>query len=155
MGPEKWENACGTGPYMLAEYKEGHSQIYTKNPKYWGSETIGGKKYKLPLNDKVVMQIIKDEATQIASLRTGKIDLMLAMNWKHVDGLKKSNPQLQWCAGWLHGNFTVALRMDQKPFNDIRVRRAVNLAVNKKEIIDSFLRRQCRIAHLSLPAVLP
>ena len=71
-GPKKWENACGTGPYMLTEYKEGHSQIYTKNPNYWDSETIGGKKYKLPLNDKVVMQIIKDEATQIASLRTGK-----------------------------------------------------------------------------------
>ena len=29
--------------------------------------------------------IIKDEATQIASLRTGKIDLMMAVNWKHVD----------------------------------------------------------------------
>ncbi len=137
-GANKWENACGTGPYMLTEYKEGHSQIYTKNPKYWDSETIGGKKYKLPFTDKVVMQIIKDEATQIASLRTGKIDLMLAMNWKYVDGLKKSNPQLQW-SRWLYtDNFTVALRMDQKPFNDIRVRRAMNLAINKKEIIDSF-----------------
>jgi peptide/nickel transport system substrate-binding protein len=137
-GPKKWENACGTGPYMLAEYKEGHSQIYTKNPNYWDSESIGGKKYKLPFTDKVVMQIIKDEATQIASLRTGKIDLMLAMNWKHVDGLKKSNPQLQWARYLYTDNFTVALRMDQKPFNDIRVRRAMNLAINKKEIVDSF-----------------
>jgi peptide/nickel transport system substrate-binding protein len=137
-GPKKWENACGTGPYMLTEYKEGHSQIYTKNPNYWGSDTIGGKKYKLPLNDKVVMQIIKDESTQIASLRTGKIDLMMSMNWKHVEGLKKSSPQLQWARRLSTGNYTVALRMDQKPFNDIRVRRAMNLAVNKKEIIDSF-----------------
>ena len=32
----------------------------------------------------------------------------------------------------------MAMRMDQKPFNDIRVRRAMNLAINKKEIIDSF-----------------
>jgi peptide/nickel transport system substrate-binding protein len=137
-GPKKWENACGTGPYMLTDYKESHSQIYTKNPKYWDSETIGGKKYKLPFTDKVVMQIIKDEATQIASLRTGKLDLMLSMNWKHVDGLKKSNPQLQW-SRWLYtDNYSVALRMDQKPFNDIRVRQAVNLAINKKEIIDSF-----------------
>jgi peptide/nickel transport system substrate-binding protein len=137
-GPGKWQNACGTGPYMLTDYKEGHSQTYTKNPNYWDSETIGGKKYKLPFTDKVVMQIIRDEATQIASLRTGKLDLVMAMNWKHVDGLKKSNPQLKW-SRWLYtDNFTVALRMDRKPFNDIRVRRAVNLAINKKEIIDSF-----------------
>ena len=95
-GPNKWENACGTGPYMLTEYKDGHSQTYTKNPNYWDSEIIGGKKYKLPFTDKVVMMIIKDEATQIASLRTGKLDLMMAMNWKYVDELKKSNPQLQW-----------------------------------------------------------
>jgi peptide/nickel transport system substrate-binding protein len=137
-GPKKWENVCGTGPYMLTDYKEGHSQTYTKNHNYWDSEIIGGKKYKLPFADKVVMMIIKDEATQLASLRTGKIDLMMAIDWKHVEGLKKNNPQLQWTRYIGTGNFTMAMRMDQKPFNDIRVRRAMNLAVNKKEIIDSF-----------------
>ena len=137
-GVTKWENVCGTGPYMLTEYKEGHSQTYTKNQNYWDSETIGGKKYKLPFTDKVVMMIIIDEATQLASLRTGKIDLMMAVNWKHVSNLKKTNPQLQWARRLYGGNYTMAMRMDQKPFNDIRVRRAMNLAVNKKEIIDSF-----------------
>jgi peptide/nickel transport system substrate-binding protein len=137
-GPKKWENACGTGPYMITDYKEGHSQTYTKNPNYWGSETMEGKKYNLPLTDKVVMMIIKDEATQIASFRTGKIDLMMLINWKHVEGLKKSNPQLRWSRFLGTGNFTMAMRMDRKPFNDIRVRRAMNLAINKKEIIDSF-----------------
>jgi peptide/nickel transport system substrate-binding protein len=137
-GPKKWENVCGTGPYMLTDYKEGHSQTYTKNPKYWDSETVQGKKYKLPFTDKVVMMIIKDEATQLASLRTGKVDLMMSINWKHVSNLKKTNPQLQWSKRLYGGNFTMAMRMDQKPFNDIRVRRAMNLAINKKEIVDSF-----------------
>jgi peptide/nickel transport system substrate-binding protein len=137
-GPKKWENGTGTGPYMLTEYKEGHSQTYTKNQNYWDSETIGGKKYKLPFTDKVVMMIIKDEATQLASLRTGKIDLMMAIDWKHVNGLKKGYPQLQWTRYPATSNYTMAMRMDMKPFNDIRVRRAMNLAVNKKEIIDSF-----------------
>ncbi len=137
-GPKKWENVCGTGPYMLTDYKEGHSQTYTKNQNYWDSETIGGKKFKLPFTDKVVMMIIKDEATQLASLRTGKVDLMMAINWKHVPELKKGNPQLQWARYISPGNFTMAMRMDKAPFNDIRVRRAMNLAINKKEIIDSF-----------------
>ena len=95
----------GTGPYMLTEYKEGHSQIYTKNPNYWDSETIGGKKYKLPFTDKIVMMIIKDEATQIASLRTGKIDLMMAMSWKNVAEPQEKQPPVAMVALALYQQF--------------------------------------------------
>ncbi|MEW6187028.1 MAG: ABC transporter substrate-binding protein, partial [Thermodesulfobacteriota bacterium] len=137
-GANKWENACGTGPYMITDYKEGHSQTYTRNPKYWDSEMIGGKKYQLPFTDKTVMMLIKDEATQVASFRTGKVDLMMGLNWKFFDELTKSNPQLKWKKALQGVNMTMAMRMDTKPFDDIRVRRAMNLAVNKQEIINSF-----------------
>ena len=59
-------------------------------------------------------------------------------------------PAIQ-CSRWLAtaGQF-IALRMDQKPFDDIRVRRALNLAVNKREIVKGLLlRRQRRDAGLS------
>jgi peptide/nickel transport system substrate-binding protein len=137
-GPNKWENACGTGPFMITEYKDGHSQTYTKNPNYWDSEVINGKKYKLPFVDKIYMPIIKDEQTTLAAFRSGKLDLLMFINWKYVDEFRKSLPQLKWERVLSPGNYTMAMRMDQKPFNDIRVRRAMNLAVNKKEIIDSF-----------------
>ena len=137
-GPKRWENLCGTGPFMLSEYKEGHSQTYTKNQNYRDSLIINGKQYKLPFTDRVIMTLIRDEATQLASLRTGKIDLMMSINWKYVAELKKSNPQLQWARYLYPGNLSMAMRMDKKPFNDIRVRRAMNLAINKKEIIESF-----------------
>jgi peptide/nickel transport system substrate-binding protein len=123
---------------MISSYKEGHSQTYTKNQNYWDTEKIKGKEYKLPFTDNVIMMLIRDEATQIASLMTGKIDLMMLINWKHVEGMKKNNPHLQWSRYLGLNNFSMAMRMDQKPFNDIRVRRAMNLAVNKQEIIDSF-----------------
>ena len=136
-GAAKWQNACGTGPFMLTDYKEGHSQTYTKNPKYWDSEVIEGKKSKLPFADRIIMMIIKDEATQVAALRTGKVDLMMNVDWKYVENLKKTNPQLQWSKKLYTNGWMLALRMDTKPFDDIRVRRALNLAVNKQEIIDS------------------
>jgi peptide/nickel transport system substrate-binding protein len=136
-GPGKWENATGTGPFMITDYKDGHSVTYTKNPNYWDSEIIGGKKYKLPFVDKVYIPIIKDEQTQVAAFRSGKLDL-LAINWKYFDELKKSLPQLKWKRLLSIYNSIMAMRMDRKPFNDIRVRRAMNLAINKKEIIDNF-----------------
>jgi len=150
-GPRKWQNACGTGPYMITDYKEGHSQTYTKNLKYWDSEVIDGKKYKLPFTDKVVMMIIKDEATQLAALRTGKVDLMLNINWKYVENLKKTNPQLQWSRRLTTGGYMVALRMDTKPFDDIRVRRALNMAVNMKEIVDSFYGGNAEMVNYPFP----
>jgi peptide/nickel transport system substrate-binding protein len=137
-GPKQWQNLCGTGPYMLTGYTEGHDQTYSKNPNYWGSETIGGKKYKLPLNDKVIMMIIRDDSTRNSALRTGKLDLVQGVDWKYYPDLKKTCPQLQWARHLGTGNLTMAMRMDRKPFNDIRVRRAMNLAINKKEMIASF-----------------
>jgi peptide/nickel transport system substrate-binding protein len=97
------------------------------------------------------MMIIKDEATQLASLRTGKVDLMMAIDRRHVASLKKSSPLLFWGRYLRPGNLTLALRMDRKPFNDIRVRRALNLAVNKKEIIDTLCDRDAEMHTYPFP----
>lgn len=134
-GPRRWKNLTGTGPYMLTEYKLSHSQTYTRNPNYWGYETINGQKYQLPLNDKIIMMIISDSSTRLAFLRTGKLDLVMAIEGKFYPELKKNCPQLQWAHHLGTSNLTMAMRMDRKPFNDVRVRRAMNLAVNKKEMI--------------------
>jgi len=150
-GPGKWQNACGTGPYMITDYKEGHSETFTKNPNYWDSETIMGKQYKLPFADRIVMMIIKDESTAITALKTGKIDLHMLINWKYVADIKKSAPQLQWSRRLYTNSYTMVMRMDTKPFDDIRVRRALNMAVNQKEIVDSFYGGNAEIAQYPFP----
>ncbi|MBI4765325.1 MAG: ABC transporter substrate-binding protein [Deltaproteobacteria bacterium] len=151
-GANKWENATGTGPYMLTDYKDGHSQTYTKNQKYWDSDSIGGKKYQLPFTDKVVMMLIKDEATQVASFRTGKVDVMMNMDPRYIDDIKKANPEIKWKRALYGGNFSLVLRMDTKPFNDIRVRRALNLAVDKNAIIKTIYRGQAELQTYPYPA---
>ena len=133
-----WRNVSGTGPFVLERYVQANAHIYRKNPDYWDKETISGKQYSIPFLDKVIYRIIKDEATYLTALRTGQLDILEGMRWIAVDHLKKTTPELQWNR-WLStsGNF-VALRIDQKPFDDIRVRRALNLAINQKEIVDAF-----------------
>ena len=137
-GIGNWKNASGTGPFQLSDYVQGNSQVYTRNPVYWDTDTIDGKKYKLPFVDKVTYRIMRDEATQHTALRTGKLDILEAIRWQAVESLKKSAPQLQW-AKWLtfSGTF-LSMRTDTKPFDDIRVRKALNLAVNKQEIVKEY-----------------
>jgi peptide/nickel transport system substrate-binding protein len=137
-GARNWKNANGTGPFRLADYIQGNAVTFSKNEIYWDKEKINGQDFKLPFVDKIVYRTIKDEATYLAALRTGKLDLLESVRWSAVDELKKNAPQLQW-SRWLDtGGTFLAMRVDTKPFDDIRVRRALNMAVNKQEIVSSF-----------------
>ena len=133
-----WRTVVGSGPFTLARYIQGNSHTYTRNPNYWDRERIDDAAYDLPFVDEVKYRIIKDEATYLTAIRTAKIDILEAVRWIAVDHLKESTPELRW-SRWLStsGNF-VAMRMDQPPFDDIRVRRALNMAVNQQEIVDLF-----------------
>ena len=82
--------------------------------------------------------MIKDEATFLTALRTAKLDMLEAIRWSAVEELKKNAPGLQWTK-WLNiGGTFLAMRVDTKPFDDIRVRRALNMAVNKQEIVKAY-----------------
>ena len=133
-----WRNVIGTGPCELTSYVQGNKHVYRRVPDYWGSVMLDGQSYQLPFVDEVKYRVIKDEATFLTALRTGKIDILESMRWISVAHMRKTTPELQW-SRWLtqSGNF-LSLRLDKKPFDDVRVRRALNLAVNQKEIMDLF-----------------
>jgi peptide/nickel transport system substrate-binding protein len=136
-GANNWKNVNGTGPFMLTDFVSGNSNTYSKNPNYWDKEKIGGAEYKIPFADKLIYRTIKDEATQHAAIRTAKIDLLETIQARYVPELKKSAPHLQWAKRLsILGSF-MAMRTDVKPFDDVRVRRALNMAINKKEIIQA------------------
>jgi peptide/nickel transport system substrate-binding protein len=137
-GATNWKNVNGTGPFMLTDFVQGSSNTYSKNPIYWDKATIGGTEYKLPFLDKIVYRTIKDEATFLTALRTAKLDMLEAIRWSAADDLKKQVPELKW-SRWLSMSGTfLSMRVDTKPFDDIRVRRALNMAVNKQEIVKAY-----------------
>lgn len=135
---KNWRNTVGTGPFKLVNFIQGNSQTYERNPDYWDTHKIDGVRYKIPFIDKLVYRTIKDEATYLTALRTGKLDILELMRWIAVDHLKETTPELKW-ARWLsEGGHFMALRVDREPFDDIRVRRALNMAVNKKEVAELY-----------------
>ena len=135
---KNWRNLTGTGPFQLSRYVQGNSQIYSKNPDYWDREVLGGEPYKIPFVNSVTYRIIKDEATWLTALRTGKVDILEAIRWIAVDHLKETTPELKWSRSLGMGGNFVVMRLDREPFDDIRVRRALNLAINQPEIVEFF-----------------
>ena len=137
-GANNWKNHNGTGPFMLTDFVNGNSNTYVRNPVYWDKETLDGRAYKLPFADKLVFRIIRDEAAQHAALRTGKLDILESISWSAAEELKKNAPSLKWARWLATGGTYLAMRTDTKPFDDVRVRRALNMAVNKQEIVKSY-----------------
>ncbi len=133
-----WRNVTGTGPFRLTRYIRGNSQVHERIDNYWDTETIDGTEYPIPFVDKVIYRIIKDEATYLSALRTGRLDILESIRWIAVEHLKKTSPELQWSRRLSNTGSFMALRVDREPFDDVRVRRALNLAVNQREIAELF-----------------
>jgi len=138
-GSDDWRLKTGTGPYKIVDVRPDDVQVYERNEDYWDKEVINGIAYDLPYNDKVVYHIMGDEAAQIAAIRTCKVDVLEGFRWQFAEELARSAPDLIIQRRLDSLSTFVALRNDKPPFDDVRVRRAMNLAVDQKEMLATLL----------------
>ena len=134
-GPTDWHNQVGTGPYILTDFVSGSGATYTKNPNYWGTTTINGKTYQMPFIQTVIYPIIPDESTQIAALRTGKIDWCPKVKTQYSATLTQSSPQLIQ-QKYLTGNcdYIKINRYGSATLKDVNVRRDLMIGTDLKSI---------------------
>ncbi len=134
-GASDWKNIVGTGPFTLAEYVRGDHATYLKNPNYWRKVTINGKQYQSPFIDKMVWPIIADEATQIASLRTGKVDWDTVVPPRYADTLASTSKALMRFSYLTEGSLVVALQTSTSQyFKDVNVRQALMIGTDLNTI---------------------
>ncbi len=131
-----WENAMGTGPFILDDYVSGSSITYVKNTNYWGYDERYPEN-RLPYADVLKVLIITDEATSMAAVRSGKLDIIENVSWQKAGDLKKTNPELLQVRRMNETN-GIDFRVDNKPFTDIRVRKAMQMAIDIPTIAKSY-----------------
>lgn len=131
-----WTNAVGTGPWMLEEYASGTSATYNRNPDYWGVDERHPQN-NLPYADSFKVVAIPDQTTQIAALRTGKIDMLTNINWQQAASLAKTNPELKQASQPFAGQ-GMDFRIDKTPFTDVRVRKAMNMSIDRPTIAKDY-----------------
>lgn len=122
----------GTGPYMFVEHQTGTKVVFERNPNYF--------KEGLPYADTVEAHIIPDAATRLASLRSGLINVFPAAGPRVLEEVQRTNPDffVKSCPSLFH--LGIRMRLDKAPWNDVRVRRAVSMALDRQAIIDTALR---------------
>ena len=137
---EDWKNVVGTGPFMLVDYVEGSAATYVKNPNYWMTDPVHPG-MKLPYVDKLKLLEIPEMSTRLAAMRAGKADIMhpwgSGLTWDEIKTLKKTNPELKVCELPATNPSAIFGRIDKKPFDDVRVRRALSMAIDRQGIAKS------------------
>ena len=132
-------NFIGTGCYMFKDYTEASSIEYVRNPNYWQKDPLHPEN-QLPYMDGIKELIIADPSTQKAAFRTGQVDMMsFGLSWEDKDQLLSQHPEMLVKATPSASITLIWPRLDKGlPFDDIRVRQAMNMAVNQQEILDDY-----------------
>ena len=131
-----WQKVVGTGPYTITDITPGSSVTWTKNPNYWSND----EKYpnnSLPYIDTMRGVQIVEVATIVAGLRSGKLDFTGwpgASQLNSTDqavGLARTNPELVIHTWSERSNTVTSMNQHEgKPYADIRVRRAMQMALD-------------------------
>ncbi len=132
-----WHHAIGTGPFILEDFVSSSSATMVKNPDYWGYDERYPQN-KLPYIDTLRYIIIPDNATALAGLRTGKIDVIDGNSLQNAQSIQKTNPEILQIKVPLATGLSIDPRVDVAPFKDIRVRKAMQMAINLPEIAKSY-----------------
>ncbi len=134
---EDWKKIIGTGPFILEDYVAGSAVTFKKNPNYWGFDERYPKN-RLPYADGVKVLLIGDTSTLLSAVRAGRIDQQYNIQWQDAESLKKTNPDLIFRKVSQSVSHEFAMKVYNAPFTDVRVRQALNMAIDRRQITSSF-----------------
>lgn len=115
----------GTGPYIIKEYLPGEHVLLIKNENYWNKDSVGNV-------EEAEFKIIKDTQNAVMSFQMGEIDIIHRIETSYLDMIGDSGNIVKGEQNLVQ---ILALNNNIKPLNDIKVRQALNYAVNKDEVI--------------------
>lgn len=149
-GKDYRSHPCGTGPFMFHYWDEGNVLILKKNPHYWQADNTGNK---LPYLDAVQVTFVDSKATEFLLFLQGKLDFVNGIDGSFKDLLLLKN-------GELKPEFTKRFKLDKQLYlnteylgfltdttnpvmkdaltRNMKVRQAINYAIDRKRIVTYF-----------------
>lgn len=140
--PEQFDlKPVGTGPFQLVNYQKDAVIRYKANPDYWrGKAAI----------DNLVFAITPDASVRYAKLKAGECHVMPYPNPADLEAMRKDPDITLLEKEGLNVGY-LAFNTEKKPFDDKRVRQALNLAINKAAIIDAVFQGAGKVAKNPIP----
>jgi peptide/nickel transport system substrate-binding protein len=136
------ETPLGSGPFVLDSWQKGEQITLKKNPYYWEKDADGNA---LPYLDQVNLLVLSDDNTRMLKLQAGEIDAVLNVPYNQLAPLSQ-NPALTISATPLYGITSISLNQKKPEFTDIKIRQAMNYAVDRNAMVQTALFGNGRVA---------
>ncbi len=140
-------NPVGTGPYMLEKASPGNYIKLKRNPNWWFGKTVGFP--DMPYFDGIKVSVIPDPSVRLANLKAGKIDFVVIS--PHQYRLVKNDPNLDVAVFPVNWLIFLMFNHAQGPCKDIRVRKAISHAIDRKALIAGIQFGMGRVASCIYP----
>ena len=135
------QNPVGTGPFQLVAYQKDAVIRYKAFPDYWGGKAA---------IDDLIFAITPDASVRYQKLKAGECDVMPYPNPADIEAMKADpNITMMEQAGLNVGYLAYNNQKDQ--FKDVRVRKALNMAINKQAILDAVFQGAGQVAKNPIP----
>lgn len=124
-------NFVGNGAYVLKDWQINKVITVTRNPHYWDSATV-----KLP---KINFYSIDNNQTEERAFRTGQLHITATCPLTKIDWYRKNEPQTIRIDPYL-ATYYYLLNIKRKPFDNVKVRKALSMAINRKDLTEYVLK---------------
>jgi peptide/nickel transport system substrate-binding protein len=121
-------NPIGTGPYKLARWAKGDRVELVRNPTYWGQQ---------PPISRVAFRFIADPSAAAAAVMAGDVDAFPMYPAPETLDQFRTDTRFHVQIGTTSGKTIMSLNNTRKPFDDIRVRRALAYAIDRKALVEA------------------
>lgn len=125
--------AIGTGPWMAESYKTDQEAVLVRNPNYWGD---------MPKLSKIIMKVIPDPQSRVLALQSGDVDIaggqMGKLPVESVPVIEADSSLTLQKAPGTSSHFMI-FNYNTSALQDLNVRKAINLAMNKKSIVNDLM----------------
>jgi peptide/nickel transport system substrate-binding protein len=136
------DHPTGTGPFRFVERVRGDRIVLERNPDYWGA---------LPCLDRLIFRPLPDPASRVNALQTGEVDLIFVPPPDKIEQLKLAG--FAYLQGSVPHNWFLFLNTRDPRFQDLRVRQAIAMAIDKEGLARELLKGAAKAAHsLQAPA---
>ncbi|HAG07389.1 MAG TPA: ABC transporter substrate-binding protein, partial [Peptococcaceae bacterium] len=134
----------GTGPYRFVAWDRGRQIVLERNPDYWGEP---------PATQRIVFKFSRDYAARLGELIRGSVDAMDGVNPQDVKKLEDKGVKVIKEPGMNVNYF--AFFCDRPPFDNVKLRRAVSMAIDRQRLAARLYRGSARAANGPLPPFVP
>lgn len=129
-------NAIGTGPYVLESWNRAEAVTLTRNPDYWGDA---------PAIDTLVFKVVQEDGARLVEVEAGTADIAVRVPPAEAARID-ANPNVSIVTTPGLRTIYIFFNVTKEPFDDVRVRQALNYAVDVEGIVNQLFDGAARVS---------